>query len=246
VMSKRQSSGDAVRRAKAAQIKKPFPWGTVAGAAVLVLFLGAIMVYAVKNTGASAPTPLRDADAKFDGLVKADQDDLGRDHKGGILSYAQDPPVGGDHNGAWQNCAVYAEQIPKEQAVHSLEHGAVWITYQPDLPAGDVKKLSDKVSGNPYALLSPYPGLKTKVSAQAWGRQLTFDSVDDGDIEEFVDTYADGPQKPERAACSGGVSTIGNIPTGGAAPAPQAPSGAPSGAATGAPSTSAPAATPSS
>lgn len=215
MMSKR-NSGDAVRRAQAAQIKKPFPWGTVAGGLVLVTFLGGILYYAATNVGADAPSPIKDADAKFDGLVKADIKDLTRNHKGGILGFKQDPPIGGDHNGTWQNCAVYTEQIPKEQAVHSLEHGAVWVTYQPELPASDVKKLTDVVEGNPYVLLSPYPGLKTKVSAQAWGRQLTFTSADDGDIEKFVNTYADGPQRPERAACSGGVSTTGNIPTGGA------------------------------
>lgn len=212
-MSKRTSANsDSVRRAQAAQLKKPFPWGAVAGGTAVAVALGAILFYAATNVGSSAPSPLRDADAKFSDLVKPDVKTLTRNHKPGVLTYSTTPPVGGDHAPVWQNCAVYAAEIPKEQALHSLEHGAVWITYRPDLPADQVKVLSDLVTGNPYALLSPFPGLTKPVTAQAWGRQLQFDSVEDDDIETFLDTYADGPQRPERAACSGGVSTTGSVP----------------------------------
>jgi hypothetical protein len=58
-------------------------------------------------------------------------------HVGGNIDYDQDlgiPPAGGPHNPSWQNCGFYDELVRDENAVHSLEHGAVWITYQPDLP----------------------------------------------------------------------------------------------------------------
>ncbi|MCP5096317.1 MAG: DUF3105 domain-containing protein, partial [Chloroflexi bacterium] len=48
-------------------------------------------------------------------------------------------------------------------AVHSMEHGAVWITYQPDLPADEIIELQDLVRGQPFLLLSPYPDLRGPV-----------------------------------------------------------------------------------
>jgi hypothetical protein len=39
------------------------------------------------------------------------------------------------------NCGVYDQPVPKERAVHNLEHGAVWITYSPSLPSSQVSQL---------------------------------------------------------------------------------------------------------
>jgi hypothetical protein len=93
-------------------------------------------------------------------------------------------------------------------AVHSLEHGAMWLTYQPDLPQEDIDVLRDAVRGEDYALMSPYPGLKSPVVLTAWETQLELDSVDDQRIGEFVDRYQQGPTTPEPgASCIGGVGT---------------------------------------
>src|SRR5215217_3837704 len=54
-------------------------------------------------------------------------------HVQGPIEYPQVPPVGGPHNPIWVNCGVYEQPVPSEMAVHSLEHGAVWITYRLDL-----------------------------------------------------------------------------------------------------------------
>jgi hypothetical protein len=43
------------------------------------------------------------------------------------------PPAGGTHNDRWQNCGLYDAPVPWENAVHSLEHGTIWISYRPDL-----------------------------------------------------------------------------------------------------------------
>ena len=97
--------------------------------------------------------------------------------------------------------------------MHSLEHGGVWITYQPSLPAADIAKLAALVSSNTYRMLSPYPGLKSKISIQAWGRQVYVDSASDPRIATFAEKFTQGPQTPERgAACSGGTSTTGSTP----------------------------------
>ncbi|HEU5013424.1 MAG TPA: DUF3105 domain-containing protein [Roseiflexaceae bacterium] len=133
---------------------------------------------------------------------------LSRDHTNDKVTYPQTPPVGGAHNPVWQNCGVYSQPVQNEHAVHSLEHGAVWITYQPDLPAGEVQKLRALVQNRSYTLLSPYPGLPKPVVASAWGLQLQLDSADDARLAQFIARYAQGPQTPEPgAACSGGIAT---------------------------------------
>jgi hypothetical protein len=122
------------------------------------------------------------------------------------VAYEQTPPVGGDHNPAWQNCGYYSEPIASEFGVHALEHGAVWITYRSDLPEDQIGALRDRTARS-YVLVSPWEGeLPAPVVASAWGKQLTFESATDPALAQFVEFYAQGPQTPEPgAACNGGV-----------------------------------------
>jgi hypothetical protein len=125
------------------------------------------------------------------------------------LGYDQIPPVGGPHDANWQNCGIYDQPIFSKHAVHSLEHGAVWITYQPGLAAADIAKLKGLVTGRDYALLSPYPDLPSPVVASAWGVQLKLESADDPRLSNFIRKYAQGPQTPEPgAACFNGTSVV--------------------------------------
>jgi hypothetical protein len=121
------------------------------------------------------------------------------------VSYDQTPPVGGKHAPIWQNCGFYADPIASENAVHSMEHGAVWITYRPDLPPEQVEALRRLVDTETYVIASPLPDLPTRIVASAWGRQLRLDSIDDGRLGEFVETFRLGRQAPERGGpCAGG------------------------------------------
>jgi hypothetical protein len=202
---------------------------------VLGLLLAGILVYAVTNQGAGFINPLKAADKKVSGVLKYSE---ARDHVTTNVTYAQSPPAGGKHNPVWQNCAVYSTAIANEHAVHSLEHGAVWITYRPDLPATEVSALAAKVTGNPYRLLSPYPGLKSPLSLQAWGRQIFLDSASDTKVDAFLDAYTQGPQAPENGSCSGGTSVTGPFQPAPAASATIAPSPGASAAPSSAPSAS--------
>lgn len=116
------------------------------------------------------------------------------------------PPVGGVHSPRWQTCGIYDQPVEDKNAVHSMEHGAVWITYQPDLPAEEVETLRGLVHDQSYLLLSPYPGLQSPVVLNAWGVQLEVDAASDERVADFIDTYRLGPQTPEfGAACDDGV-----------------------------------------
>jgi hypothetical protein len=114
------------------------------------------------------------------------------------------PPVGGVHDPRWQNCGIYTQPLDSGPAVHSMEHGAVWITYNPELPSGDVAALQEMVRGTTYLLLSPYPDLKNDVVASAWGVQLEVDDISDERLEQFIDRYRGGGPEPG-APCDGGL-----------------------------------------
>jgi hypothetical protein len=104
------------------------------------------------------------------------------------ITYEQDPPTNGDHAPYWQRCGFYSSPIENEAAVHSLDHGAVWITYRPDLPADQVDILRG-LAQEEYVLVSPYPDLYAPVVATAWRNQLELTGADDPRLRQFVDQF---------------------------------------------------------
>ena len=88
-----------------------------------------------------------------------------RSHVDGSVVYEQNPPVGGDHAAVWQDCGFYDRPVPAERAVHSMEHGAVWITYRPDLPADDLAELRSLASGRGHMLVSELADNPTPIVA---------------------------------------------------------------------------------
>ena len=125
------------------------------------------------------------------------------------VKYAQTPPAGGEHAPVWLNCGVYTQPVPNENAVHAMEHGAVWVTYQDTLAKEQVTALT-KAMPDTYAVLSPYKDLPSPVVASAWGRQLKLDSATDPRLAAFIREFRQGSQTPEPgASCTGGVDGDG-------------------------------------
>lgn len=169
----------------------------------LIVSAVTIVAVAVPSMSAIAGT-LRDSGREPEGVRTFNV--ASRNHMKGTIKYPQTPPVGGNHNPVWQNCGFYNAPIANENAVHSLEHGAVWITYRPDLPAGQVAVLRSLAQSQHHVLVSPYENLPSPVVASAWGKQLQLGSADDPRLTEFVRAFQQGPQTPEPdAPCSGGV-----------------------------------------
>lgn len=130
-----------------------------------------------------------------------------QNHVDGVVNYQQTPPVGGDHSAVWQTCQFYATPIGNVHGVHSMEHGAVWITYQPTLPADQIALLKPLAGPPAEVLVSPYPGLPAPVVATAWGKQLLLQSASDPRLAQFVKFFENGPQTPEQnAPCDGGTT----------------------------------------
>ncbi|MEU9188613.1 DUF3105 domain-containing protein [Streptomyces sp. NPDC048484] len=162
--------------------------------------------------GDSAASDSKGASGKFvtgkDG-VKKWSTKLTQNHVTKDVKYPMEPPVGGDHNQVWMNCNgdVYDKAIKNVNAVHSLEHGAVWVTYNAKASDADVKALAAKVKKTPYSLMSPVEDQKDPIMLSAWGHQRTVKAASDPNVGTFFETYVQGKQTPEPgAACTNGLS----------------------------------------
>ncbi|MEU7337095.1 DUF3105 domain-containing protein [Streptomyces sp. NPDC007074] len=134
---------------------------------------------------------------------------LSRNHVTKTVDYPMEPPVGGDHNQVWMNCNgdVYTKPVNNMNAVHSLEHGAVWVTYNDKASDADVKALAEKVKKTPYTLMSPVADQKDPVMLSAWGKQRTVTGASDPAVNSFFSEFVQGKQTPEPgAACTNGLS----------------------------------------
>jgi hypothetical protein len=122
---------------------------------------------------------------------------VGGNHTVGSVDYAQSPPHSGDHSPVWQRCGFYSAPVQNEHAVHSLEHGVVWITYQPDLPPAQVETLRQLAHTQEYVIVSPYPGLPAPVVVSAWGQQTRLDTAGDPQLVPLIGAYRNSPLAPE-------------------------------------------------
>ncbi len=123
----------------------------------------------------------------------------------GPIEYDRSPPTNGKHDPLWQNCGAYERPIKDRHAVHSMDHGVVWITHSPDLPARAVETLRS-YGEERYVIVSPYPGLDAPVVATSWRVQLELEGADDPRLREFVDGFRSSEIAPLSGnRCEGGV-----------------------------------------
>jgi Protein of unknown function (DUF3105) len=138
---------------------------------------------------------------------KLDDGENGKDrvHKTSGFKYKQEPPVGGPHHAAWANCGVYDKAVPPQYAVHSLEHGTVWITYKSSIPKAQVNKLKGiaQKQGD-YILMSVNDKQSAPITLTAWGKQLRVKTPGDPAVDDFIKKYWKGPDTPEKGgSCQG-------------------------------------------
>lgn len=146
-------------------------------------------------------------------------------HVPGPVSYQVVPPVGGPHNPIWMNAGTYTQPVPTERAVHLMEHGAVWITYRPDLAADQVAALTafagkqtlipepsvSAQAANRYVVLSPWKdaSLPAPVVISSWGYQLQVQDAADPRLQTFVDTFRNNQKySPEYGSPVDGVPIL--------------------------------------
>ncbi|WP_051392806.1 DUF3105 domain-containing protein [Glycomyces arizonensis] len=239
-----KSGKNASRKGRGVQVAQPKPWGlilTFSGVGVVALGLIAVAAFVVWDRSkppegvtnfygdygsyevvkaAIDDGEITAEDLDHPWVVQQEHLDADEDTSNDQPTYEISPPAGGNHLSQWQTCtgAVYADPIADGNAVHSLEHGAVWLTYDPELvDEGQVSELASKIEGRDFSLMSPYPGQGVAVSLQAWGVQLQTDDPADPEIDQFLNYYIqNGDNLAEMgASCTGGVSTTTATTSGG-------------------------------
>ena len=143
----------------------------------------------------------------------SDQQDLGSDysknmlHEGAIqvsegtkVTYHSNPPTSGSH---WPDPLlddIYDTEKPDEALVHSLEHGRIWISYQPSLPQSAIDQLKRIAAEESRVILTPRSRNEAPIAQAAWQRLDTFSPDDAGNVDEkrildFIQRYRDkGPE----------------------------------------------------
>ena len=166
----------------------------IAATVAVLLFAAGAIGYAVYQANSNAAP---ESASDIEGMEIAEYA-AGQQHVRTDETYPESPPIGGPHDGYWADCdgAIYDQQIRSENALHSLEHGGVWITYNPDeISDDDLSLLSQYVQDQPYIMMSPYEGLSSLISLQSWNHQLFVDSIDDSRISDFIQVLRQNPEE---------------------------------------------------
>lgn len=162
------------------------------GIGALVVVLVGVVVFVALNRDSESPSET------IAGLES--NSDVTRNHVEGAVDYPNNPPLGGDHAPTWLGrvvgqCGAFAEPVPTENAVHSLEHGAIWITYDPELESDQVSTLEEYAEGESKIIVSPFEGMDTPIAVSGWGNQVKVDDASDERIEQFIDAFeGQGPE----------------------------------------------------
>lgn len=182
------------KKAISANVTSPWPKRLALSAGVGVVLLLSATVFLNSPPERGVPEGTRDVAA------------VDRAHIEGDIHEDGETPAGGAHSSIWQDCGFYLVEVRSENAVHSLEHGAIWITYRADLPSEDVDQLRRFIRPPDKVLVSPIEGQDTAVVATAWGHQLDLDDPTDPRLDQFVNEFEGRGDAPEPGGlCTGGA-----------------------------------------
>ena len=134
---------EAARKAAARKRTLQVGGGVVLGLAVIAV----VAIVALAGGGGSkdktANISKLTADAKAAGCTFSQFKSEGRNHTASKVTYKTNPPTSGNHNPTPAQDGIYraGNSPPKENFVHTLEHGRIEFQYKPGTPAADVAKL---------------------------------------------------------------------------------------------------------
>lgn len=122
------------------------------------------------------------------------QEDKGQQHvaEGSKQYGGPEPPASGEHGQPipWQ---VYKQEVPDMNIIHNLEHGGIYISYRPDLPADQIDQI-EKLFSKPYsrekfspikAIVAPRAANEAPVIMSSWTRSMKLDSYDEEKMVEY-------------------------------------------------------------
>lgn len=147
---------------------------------IIVIGLVGVVVWGKAN---QPPEPARPG---------TEQSDHGGGHAENTEYGGDQPPTSGKHASpvAW---GVYDTEIRDDQALHNLEHGGIYVSYQPDLPKEQIEKLKNLLFepfSNPdfkprKVIMAPRASNKSPIVLSSWQRSQELESYDEKAIEEY-------------------------------------------------------------
>ncbi|WP_436931408.1 DUF3105 domain-containing protein [Halosimplex halobium] len=190
--------------------------GIPLGPAILVGLLalaGGLVVYVTFLMGGSGGTaaasglPDSGDQSVISGVQTEESNGLEHREQGTDIDYERVPPTSGPHwGGSWESAGFYTEQPPLESLVHSLEHGAVVVYYDPAelTPEAEehLRGWANNQTGNWQSFIAvPHPedDPESAYVLTAWTKRMTMDEYDDETVRAFVAEYIGrGPENPVR------------------------------------------------
>ena len=92
------------------------------------------------------------------------------------FTYNSNPPTSGPHFPSPASWGTYDYEANDKFFIHNLEHGGIWISYRPSVPASvvsDLKGIINEFSGSKI-VMTPRSANDTDVAIAAWTRLLKF------------------------------------------------------------------------
>ena len=197
---------EAARRAAARKRTLQLGAGVVGGLVII-----AVIVVLVAGGGGGGddkvdPNKLT-ADAKAAGCTFSSFKSEGRTHTAGKVTYKTNPPTSGNHNPTPAADGIYrpGNTPPKENFVHSLEHGRIEFQYKKGASAADVAKLRalaeeplNDTPGYHMLMFENNTNMPSEFAAAAWTKSITCAKLTPQSLDamrEFRKAYTDkGPE----------------------------------------------------
>ncbi len=159
------------------------------------ILIAAIVIFVVGGIGYLVTTADRQSS-----LLGEEFEDQGRDHINPGAPhdpYSSNPPTSGPHLASLQPCDLYGDEVPDEAVIHSLEHGAVWITYKDKDDKELVSQLREVFEEeSAKVILSPRSQNESVVAVASWGRLLKLDEFDKQQILDFIQSNRNNSPEP--------------------------------------------------
>jgi hypothetical protein len=199
---------EAARKAAARRRRLQVGGGVVLGlAAVAVVAIVALAGGNDDKGDSSANISKLTANAKAAGCTFSQFKSEGRTHTAGKVTYKTNPPTSGNHNPTPAQDGIYraGNSPPKENFVHTLEHGRIEFQYKPGASAADVAKLRrlaeepvNGTAGYHVLLFENNTKMPAEFAATAWTKSITCPTLSTqaiGAMREFRQAFTDkGPE----------------------------------------------------
>lgn len=180
-------------------------------AIVVVLLAAGVYVTTLSDGGDSSsiesrPLPDSGDQSLLEGVERFPSE--GRTHvdPGTQVDYSTSPPTSGPHYGDWTDAGYYEETPPAGNLVHSLEHGAVVIYYDPDALTPEAEESLQAFAqahqdqwASVIVVPNPNEEPESPYVLTAWRTMLRMDEYDPQVVRAFLAEYLGrGPENPVR------------------------------------------------